>query len=426
MGEVKNSKHAAASERHARIRLVRLVKVMLFALLLCTVFVMGFVVRGQSNLLESLGFPRYAADVDRNPGATVSGDTYDSIGARMEEVEGITKNYSLNTYDLDVATHKVLDAFSEATADPYFDYFDADRYAVLLQEASGITSGIGVLFSEKDGRAYAADVFEESAAQAAGVQQGDTVIAIDGERDHDWTMTEVTSRLLQAEGDPVIITWRRASAAEGDDDISYTTTLDCSSYSIKNVETRLEGTTGVITLRQLSQNSTELVANAVADLRIQGATSFVLDLRDNPGGFLTQAVNIASLFVESGTIVNISTRESDETARTATGDAITDAPLVVLVNGHTGAAAEVLAAALQDNERAILVGEKTLGKGSVQVMRALSFGGALRYTAAYYQTPLGHDIDGVGIAPNITVSPSGEDDNQMQLALETALSVSAD
>lgn len=425
MGEVKNSKHAAASERHARTRLVRLVKAMAFALLVCAVFVTGFVVRGQGDLLESLGFPRYAADVDRNPGATVSGDTYDSIGARVEEVEGVVKNYSLDTYDLDVATHKVLDSLSEATSDPYFTYYDADRYAAFLQETSGVTSGIGVLFAEKDGRAYAADVFEGSVAQAAGVQQGDAVIAIDGESDHDWTMTEVTSRLLQSENDTVVIMWRRASAVEGDDEISYTTTLACSSYSIKNVEARMEGTTGVITLRQLSQNSTDLVAKAVADLRMQGATSFVLDLRDNPGGFLTQAVNIASLFVESGTIVNVSTRESDETARTATGEAITDAPLVVLVNGNTGAAAEVLAAALQDNERATLVGDKTLGKGSVQVTRSLSFGGALRYTAAYYKTPLGHDIDGVGVAPDIAVALSKEGDNQMQLALETALSASA-
>ncbi len=112
---------------------------------------------------------------------------------------------------------------------------------------------------------------------------------------------------------------------------------------------------------------------AISDLDAQGAQAYVLDLRDNPGGYLTQAVDISSYFVKSGTIVRIVTTGADETTKNATGSVLTDKPLVVLVNGNTSSAAEVIAASLQDNQRATLVGATTLGKGSVQVTHDLSF-----------------------------------------------------
>lgn len=421
----KNGRHTAASGQYARTRVARMTRIMLGILLLCAAFVIGFVLRGQVALLDSLGFAQYATEATRNPGATVSGDTYDSIGARVEEVEGIIAGYSLNSFDLDNATQGVIGALVDSVDDPYFDYYDEKRYALFLQETSNITAGIGVLFSEDSGIAYAADVFEGSPAQAAGVQQGDSVVSIDGDRGHDWTSTEVTSHLLEAEGESVVITWKRANAAEGDEDAMYTTTLECGNYSIKNVEHEKIGSTGVITVHQISQDTTELVRDAVAVLEADGATSFVLDLRNNPGGYLTQAADTANLFVRSGTLVKVLAKESDESVRSASGEVVTDAPLAVLVNENTGAAAEVLAAALQDNQRAVVVGSKTHGKGSVQVTCDLSFGGAIRYTAAYYVSPLGHDIDGVGISPDVAVAQSDSADSQLQIAIETAQAAQA-
>lgn len=177
-------------------------------------------------------------------------------------------------------------------------------------------------------------------------------------------------------------------------------------------------------MRQLTQTSADLVKQALADLGSQGALSFVLDIRDNPGGYLTQAVDLASLFVKSGSIVQIETKDG-KSVKSATGNVATDKPLVVLVNENTAAAAEVLAAALQENQRATLVGASTLGKGSVQVVRDLSFGGALRYTAAYYLTPQGRTINDVGVTPDVSVGLGGEagSDNQRSLALETAQSL---
>ena len=175
--------------------------------------------------------------------------------------------------------------------------------------------------------------------------------------------------------------------------------------------------------QQITQNSAQLVRQAIVDLDARGAQSYVLDLRDNPGGYLTQAVDISSYFIKSGTIVRITTKSSDETTKNATGDVLTDKPLVVLVNGNTSSSAEVIAASLKDNERATIVGTTTLGKGSVQVTHELTFGGALRYTAAYYKSPLDHDIDGLGINPDISIGRSDDDDNQKSLAMETAQSM---
>lgn len=423
MAKHTNTSQLAASARRARARNYRLLKLLILVVGVCVAFVGGFAVRGDVPLLENLGFKVLTADANSAAKSTASGDTYTSLGARVSEVESILETESLDSYELDTATTGVLDAFAKSTKDPYLRYYDAGRYAALMKDSSGSYAGIGVLFSEYNGRAYAVDVFEDSAAQAADVRQGDFVVSIDGERGHDWTTTEVASALKRDEGDEVVVTWRRAETLDSEGGTEFTTTLACSNYTVKNVETELSDTVGYIKLKQVTQNAASLVKSALADLDSQGAESYVLDIRDNPGGFLTQSVDVASLFVKSGTIVKIQTKEAEESTKTATGSALTDKPLVVLVNGNTAASAEVLAAALQDNQRATLVGSTTLGKGSVQVTRELSFGGALRYTAAYYKSPLGHDIDGVGIVPNIAVSLSSDIDNQKTLAIETAQSL---
>lgn len=417
-----DNRKVAASARKARIRNLRLVKAFAGVVVVCAAFAVGFAVRGDQVLLERLGFSSLVVDVDRNPGATASGDTYDSIGARVAEVEGILRNDSLDSYDLDAATTNTLDAFVAATKDDYLRYYDAAGYSSLLKDTAKSYAGIGVLFSEYNGHAYAVDVFEGSAAQLAGVRQGDFVMAIDGDREHDWSQTDVVAALSREAGDSVVITWRRPATLEAEGGEEFTRTIECSEYHVKNVESELSGSVGYIRLKQLTQSSATLVKQAVVDLASQGATSYVLDIRDNPGGYLTQAVDTASLFVKSGTLVQIETKEG-KTVKTATGASVTERPLVVLVNEHTAAAAEVLAAALKDSQRATLVGTTTLGKGSVQVVRDLSFGGALRYTAAYYQSPQGHDINNVGVVPDVTVGKSEEDDNQLSLAVDTAQSL---
>lgn len=255
------------------------------------------------------------------------------------------------------------------------------------------------------------------------MSEGDFVVAIDGDRGQGWTQGEAAAATTREDGSTVVVTWRHPETLESDGGTEYTTTLTCRSYSVPNVTTELDDGVGYIKVAQLTQSSSEMVGRAIADLEEQGAGAYVLDLRDDPGGYLTQAVDIAGLFMQSGTVVQIRTG-SGTNVKTATSVTATSKPLVVLVNGNTAAGAEVVAAALKESQRATVIGATTMGKGSVQVVHELSFGGAMRYTAAHYLSPQGHDIDGVGVSPDVAIDAvSGGDDNQLSYAMETARSL---
>ena len=411
---------AAMAEREHR-RNKRILRLLCFVVAIAVAFVAGFALRSQDQFLVSLGFSIPGVQKAGTQSTDVKKSPYDSISARLSEVEDVLAKSDLNGYDLDEATKEVFKGFSSACDDKYFEYLDPSRYASFVKDSSdGAYNGVGVLFSDYNGRALVSDVFSGSAAEAAGVQQGDVLIGIDGDTSHDWSVTEAISGLSRNAGETVVVTWMRPSSVGAETGTSYTAALTCSSYKEQNVTYSLDGTVGYIRVRQITQDTADNVSAALADLIDQGATSFVVDLRDNPGGYLTQAVDVANLFIKTGVIVEVQT-STGTSPKSASGKTVTDLPLVVLTNGYTSGAAEVLAAALQDNQRATIVGETTIGKGSVQVVHELSFGGAIRYTAGYYKSPLGHDIDGVGVIPDIAISSSeGGTDPQLVLAVETA------
>jgi len=405
-------------QRQMRTRSIRLLGTILVLVL---VFCAGFLLRGNTELMYNLGVISSVDERDVNPGATVSGNTYDSISARVAEVQGIIENYSLNDYDLTTATTQLISAFINTTGDKYIRYYSPERYAALIAESSAQTtySGIGVLFGEYNGSAYAVDVFEGSVAQYAGVQEGDFVAAINGDKSQSWSASEVAKIMSANEGQTLVITWRRPASREATGGTEFTTTLTCKKYEETNVSTEMEGTVGYINIKQISSNAASLISKAIAELEAQGAVALVLDLRDVPGGYFSQACDIADLFIKTGVICQIRTVDGVSN-KNASAAIATERPLVVLVNGNTSGSAEVLASALQENNRATIVGEKTMGKGSVQIVRELSFGGALRYTAAYYLTSLGHDIDGVGVSPDYAMS---DETTQKRIAVDTALSL---
>lgn len=417
---ISRERKAATISKRDRQRNQRFMRVFGAFLLVVVAFAAGFLVRSQPFFVSSLGFKLSAEELGASNKAEVH-STVDSIGARVSEVENLLSSSSLDEINLDFATVSLIEDLMASTGDPYAAYYTPDRYAAYVNEAAtGSYAGIGVLLAEYNGRAYVADVFENSEAESKNVMPGDVIVAIDGDSGHTWSLAEALNAIDRGEGESVVVTWMRPVSLDAETGDEFTTTLTCHDYEVANVTTELEGTVGYIRVRQITQNSAQHVSQALANLTAQGATAFVLDLRDNPGGYLTQAVDIASMFVKSGVIVEIETADG-MTTKNATGVTLTDAPLVVLVNGYTSSAAEVLAVGLQDNGRAEVVGSTTVGKGSVQVMRELSFGGALRYTAAYYYTPLGADIDGVGVVPDISVS---DEDAQKRIALDTARSLS--
>lgn len=419
----KLKKTSASLREHARNK--RIARVFFAFIIIVVAFILGFGLRSNIPLVTALGFQ--TPEVTNPDSKMVSTKTtYDALSARVGEVEDILETLSMDDASLSEATVGMLTELMASTGDPYAAYYDEERYEKYIKESAEKNySGVGVLFGDYNGRAYAIDVLEGSEAEARGVEKGDFVVSIDGDSSHSWSATEVIGALARDEGSNVIITWMRPISMDAERGTEFTTTLICSTYKAENVVTDLYEEVGYIRLHQITDNASDLVRGAVERLSAEGAQAFILDVRDNPGGYLTQSCDTASLFVQSGVLVGIQTNDGTNT-RTASGVTITSAPLVVLINGYTAAAAEVLVAALQDNQRATCVGQTTMGKGSVQVMRELSFGGAVRYTAAFYLTPLGHEINQVGIAPDISVGgdqTGGEDDTQLLVAIDTARSL---
>lgn len=394
----KTTKVESSNKRNASI-----VKVLGACIFVCVVFCAGFMVRGNTDLLNAMGFSSLDVDTETNPGLTVSGDTYDSISARVAEMEGVLKKSSMDDYDLGQVTTKVLSSYAESTGDPFLKYYDETSYRAYLASTKNPEAGIGVLFGENEGKCFASDVFEDSSAAAAGIETGDYVQSIDGVSKSSWSIPEVLDALSRSEGESVYVTWNRPSQKQGENGTTFSTTLTFSSSSQDNVTWSVRDGVCTIDVKQITSDSASMVQNALNGSTSKGAQAFVLDLRDVPGGYLTQAVDIASLFIQNGVVVQIET-VSGTTSRSAAGDSVSNAPLVVITNGRTAGCAEVLAAALQESGRAEIVGEKTQGKGSIQAMQPLSFGGAIRYTAAYYLTPSGRQIDGNGITPNVETS----------------------
>lgn len=401
----KTTKVESSNKRNASI-----VKVLGACIFVCVVFCAGFMVRGNTDLLNAMGFSSLDVDTETNPGLTVSGDTYDSLSARVAEMEGVLKKSSMDDYDLGQVTTKVLSSYAESTGDPFLKYYDETSYRAYLASTKNPEAGIGVLFGENEGKCFASDVFEDSSAAAAGIETGDYVQSIDGVSKSSWSIPEVLDALSRSEGESVYVTWNRPSQKQGENGTTFSTTLTFSSSSQDNVTWSVRDGVCTIDVKQLTSDSASMVQNALNDSTSKGAQAFVLDLRDVPGGYLTQAVDIASLFIQNGVVVQIET-VSGTTSRSAAGDSVSNAPLVVITNGRTAGCAEVLAAALQESGRAEIVGEKTQGKGSIQAMQPLSFGGAIRYTAAYYLTPSGRQIDGNGITPNVETSHVGTQDS---------------
>ena len=423
-GKGKNQRVAARTQK-IRARNSRLIQIFVVVILACAMFAAGFLVRDHPYFLQRLGFPDTVTGLATNiADQNDTKDVHNSLSMRVGEVEDKLKNDSLDEYDLDEVTVKTLEAFAGATYDPYLRYYTAERYRELLNQVGEGYAGIGVLFSEYNGMAYVVDVFDGSEAQLAGIQEGDFVESINGDNSQGWSRAEVAAKLSQSKGSTVVITWRRPESLEADGGETFTTTLMCAEYDQTNVDTEYDEDrrVGYIKVRQFTQNSASLVQTAITELTAQGAGAFVLDVRDNPGGYLSQAVDTASLFMSSGTVVEIQTVDGTIT-KNASSQTATALPLVVITNKNSAAGAEILAAALKESQRATVIGTTTMGKGSVQTISVLSFGGALRYTAAYYKTPEGRDIDRVGVAPDVTVEMTDEGDAQKDYALGVATSL---
>ncbi len=300
--------------------------------------------------------------------------------------------------DDDELVEGAVNGLLEALGDPYAQYYDAEAFSAFNDLLDGEFSGVGLVLEEKPAGVTVVTVLEGAPAERAGVEVGERIVSVDGKDVRDLPIDVIVDRVKGDAGTEV--TLGLAGGRAGRREI----TLTRERIDVPNLESRLlDDGSGYVKLLQFSNDSGERVRKAVDELVDSGARGIVLDLRGNPGGLLSEAVSVASVFIEDGAIVSVREREAERETLTARGDALESLPLVVLVDNSSASASEIVAGAVQDAGRGTIVGQTTFGKGTVQTIERLDAGGGVKFTTAEYFTPSGDSIEGVGVKPDEVV-----------------------
>jgi len=319
----------------------------------------------------------------------------------LAEVLELVKHDYVNPVD----DHQLLQAAIRgmvSSLDPYSAYLDGDEYDEIKISSAGQYSGVGLEVSMRDDQVVVVSPFDGSAAAKAGIRSGDVIATIDGVAVNTTSLADTIGRMRGKEGTSVKIGILREGS---DEPLQFT--LKRSQVELRSVKAELpEAGFGYVRISQFSETTGDDLNAALKDLRKRNGAplkGLVLDLRDNPGGVLEAAVSVADTFLDSGIIVTAKGRtpESKFEMDATPGDALDGAPIVVLVNGGSASAAEIVAGALKDHHRATLMGRTTFGKGSVQTVMPLSGDRGIKLTTSLYYTPSGISINHRGIAPDI-------------------------
>jgi carboxyl-terminal processing protease len=328
------------------------------------------------------------------------GDDYENLRVFTEVLSLVQSNYVE-----DIESRTLIDGAVKGmlrTLDPHTSFMPADVYKEMQVETEGQFGGLGIEITVRDDVLTVVSPIEETPAFRAGLKAGDRILKIDGEPTKDTTLFDAVRKMRGLKGTPVTITIMRDDFDAPKD---FTITRDV--IKIRSVTQRkLDGGIGYVRLRNFHKTTAEELEEALRELEEQEITGLVLDVRNNPGGLLNQAVEVVDKFVgKDQLIVYTQGRIRNQNMRfTSKSDQPhVEYPLVVLVNGGSASASEIVAGALQDHTRALVLGTQTFGKGSVQTIIPLSDGSGLRLTTARYYTPRGYLIQGNGITPDIKV-----------------------
>jgi carboxyl-terminal processing protease len=297
--------------------------------------------------------------------------------------------------------------------DPYTRFMDPKQFEALTSQTSGEVSGIGIRMemNEKTKRLTVVEALENSPAMKAGVKPGDEIVAINGKSTHQMKI-EDASKLIRGRAG-TIITLRLQRDGQNAFDLKLTrATIEVPTvrYALKQEGNRR---IGYIRLREFSGHAADQMRRAIRDLNSKQVNGFVLDLRGNPGGLLQASIEIARMWLNDGPIVRTVDRKGASDQTKANQTALTNRPLVVLVDNNSASASEILAGALKDNKRATVVGTQTFGKALVQSVHELADGSGVAITIAHYYTPQGTDISHKGIAPHIKLDLTEEQQRQL-------------
>ena len=332
-----------------------------------------------------------------------------------------------NEYVDKVDQSKVIDAAINGmlqSLDPHSAYMNPESFKSMGVETKGEFGGLGIEITMEAGFVKVITPIEDSPADKVGVKAGDYIIRINEKQVKGLNIMEAVKLMRGKIGTPINITVRRL---EVDEDLKFTIVRDV--VKVREVSSSILDNVGYLRLRAFNEQSSKQLIKKINNFKKtkKDLNGYILDLRNNPGGLLSQAIKITDLFLDSGEIVSTRGREKNDikiyTARK--GDILKGKPLIILINRGSASASEIVSGALKDHKRAILLGEKTFGKGSVQSIIPLKDKGAIRLTIAKYYLPSGTSISQIGVDPDITVKEKKENfkindkknDNQLQYAL---------
>lgn len=353
-----------------------------------------------------------------------------SVVKTLKEIEQVVDTQYLFKDKIDVEQERsgILNGYLFGLNDPYAAYYSPEDLAKFMEDTSGTYYGIGALVTQdaKTGQVTVARVFEGSPAEEAGMLPGDIIYSADGHLASDTDLNLLISQYIKGkEGTKVNIRVYRKQSNEYKDLSVERRSIDAQTVTSK----MLPDSIGYVEVTNFDTVTADQFKKAVDKLTGQGMKKMIIDLRNNPGGDLDTVVDMSDYLLKDGaTIVSVVDSKGGETVYTAKDGHSLDIPMVVLVNGNSASASEVMTGALKDNKAARIVGTKTFGKGIVQQLFPLSDGGALKLTMAHYYTPNGTDIHGKGIEPDVKVDLNGnlntalaipvEQDNQLQEAIK--------
>lgn len=330
---------------------------------------------------------------------SVAGEAYESLKVFTDAISVIQKNYveKVNTKNL---VYSAMKGMLEGL-DPHSSFMNPDTFKEMQVETKGEFGGLGVEITMKEGILMVVSPIEDTPAFKAGIKAGDIIIKIDGKSTKDMTLMDAVKMMRGPKGTKVTITIARETLPEPKD---FTLARDI--IAVKSVKSKtLEPGYGYVRIAQFQEKTTDDLDSTLNKMEKEngGLKGLVLDLRNNPGGLLDQAVKVSDEFLESGLIVYTDGRiEGQKMTFSAKKEGTRpNYPIVVLVNAGSASASEIVAGALQDHGRALILGTQTFGKGSVQTIYPLEDGSALRLTTARYYTPSGRSIQAKGITPDI-------------------------
>jgi carboxyl-terminal processing protease len=298
--------------------------------------------------------------------------------------------------DLDKAA---VEGMLQALDDKWSSYYSPNDFATFQDVMDGEYTGVGLWVQRNDAGVVSVVSVQTGSPSDGALRSGDVITAVGGQPVATRSIAEIVSALRGEAGTSVSLTFRRAGA-------THTVSLRRTALPSQDVTAKVTGSVMIIKVSAFTKGVGDKVAQFVATARSRHLTGIVLDLRGNPGGLLDEGVKAASVFLDGGPVVTFEKRGAPPLELTAEPGGDTGTPLAVLVDGGTASAAEVVTAALQDRGRAVVVGSRTFGKGSVQEPTILSDGSAIEFTVGSYLTPSGRSLDGVGIGPDVTV-PAG-------------------